>query len=278
MNDLFLLLQAGLVRPELYAQFVSLCSSAPEAVTAQIVAEQLKVVAAIASDSSIVGDIVRSFYPPLLDYFGESPRPGEPASVGATREYLTSQFAEVDTSYAEKMAKLFDHYPDLDSNLKAAAAIGYAITNGERAEKVLQDMVTTSQSEVERDMLYRGLGAFREPRLIENALNLGLSGRVSRSDARYSMIYAAENPAAKDTLWQWVMKHYDTIEKLYGGSQQFYTDADRVITICGVEHVAEVRRFFAGRRSRVGGSSVTRLLEQLRVNARLRRRLLQSQN
>jgi tricorn protease interacting factor F2/3 len=278
MNDLYLLLQAGLVKPELYARFISLCGANPDSVAVQVVAEQLKTVGAIASDSPIVQDIIHSFYPPLLEHFGETPQLGEPPFVGTTREYLTSQFAQADVSYAGEMATLFDHYEDLDPNLKAAAAIGFAVTNGARAEKILEDMATTSQSEVERDVIYRGLGAFRDPDLIQHSLDLGLSGLVSRSDLRYCMIYAALNPYAKEVLWQWTRKNYDSIWKLYAGSQQFYTDVGRVISLCAIEHESDAKRFLSGKRLRDGGPSVTRILEMLRVNSKLRKRLLRLGN
>ena len=278
MNDLYLLLLAGLVKPELYARFVSLCGSNPDPLAAQIVAEQLRAVRAIASDSSFVREIIHSFYPPLVEYFGETPQPGEPTFVGATREYLTSQFAHADDSYAREMATRFDHYTDLDPNMKAAAAIGFAITNEERAEKILQDMVTTSQSEVERGLIYGGLSAFKDPQLIQHSLDLGLSGRVSRSDLYYSMCLAALNPYARDTVWRWVKKNYDSMWKLYAGSQQFYLDAGRVIPFCAVEHESDAKRFLSGRRLKDGGSSVIRILEMLHINVKLRKRLLHHWN
>jgi tricorn protease interacting factor F2/3 len=278
MNDLFLLLEAGSVDPELYARFVRLCGGNPDSVTTQVVAEQLRVVQAIASDSPIVREIIRSFYPPLLDYFGETPQLGEPAYVGATREYLTSQFARADISYAREMATLFDHFSDLDPNLKAAAVIGFAVTHEARAEKILRAMVTNTQSEVERDLIYRGLSAFRNPKLVGHTLDLGLTGRVSRSDLHYSMIYAALNPYARDTAWRWVKRNYDAMWKLFAGAQQFYTDVGRAISVCAVEHESDAKRFLSGRRLKEGGSSIVRVLEMLHVNARLRKRLLGSGN
>ena len=278
MNDLFLLMQAGLVKPELYARFVSLCGSNPDSVAIQVIEGQLTVIQSIAPDSPVVRGINQSFYPPLLKYFGETPRPGESPTVGATRELLTSRFAQADGAYAEKMAKLFDHYTDLDPSLKMAATIGFAITNGARAEKTLRDMVTALQSEVDRDPIYMGLASFRDPRLVQNSLNLGLTGRVSRSDLRYCLIDAALNPYARDTVWHWVKKNYDSMCRLQAGAQQFYIDVGRVIPLCAVEHESEARRFLSGRRLKEGGSSATRILEMLRINVNLRKRLLRSGN
>jgi len=65
---------------------------------------------------------------------------------------------------------------------------------------------------------------------------------------------------------------------MYAGSQQFYLYMGRAIPMCGVECEAEVRRFLSGRRLKEGGSSVARILELLRINARLRRRILRPGN
>jgi tricorn protease interacting factor F2/3 len=276
--DLFLFMQSGLVQPEVYARFVSLCCANPDAITSQIVTEQLMELTAIANDSPIVRRIRPDFYPPLLEAFGEEPRPGEPPFMGATREYLTSQYASVDKNYAEKMSARFGHFADLDPNLKAAAAIGYAITNGEQAEKPLQDMAKSFQGEVDRTKIYQGLCSFREPELVEHTLELGISGQVSRSDSAYPLIFSAFNPYARDVLWRWITKHYDAMLEMYAGSQQFYLYMGRAIPLCGVEHEAEVRRFLSGKRAKEGGSSVPRILEFLHINVRLRKRLLRPGN
>lgn len=276
--DLYLFLQAGLVEPETYARFVSLCAANPDAIATQIVTEQLMSLTAIADESPIIKRFAREFYPRLLGAFGEDPRPGEPPFVEATREYLTSQYALVDEGFAEKMAARFEHFADLDPNLKAAAAVGYAVANGERAEKRLQDMVKSLQSEVDRAKIYEGLCSFKEPELVEHALELGISGQVSRSDSGYPLIYSAYNPRARDVLWRWITKRYDKMLDMYAHSQQFYIYMGYAIPLCGVEHEAEVRRFLSGRRRKEGGSSVTRILELLHINARLRRRLLSSGN
>jgi tricorn protease interacting factor F2/3 len=278
MYDLFLFLQAGLVDPHLYSRFVELSAANPDAMVSQIVTEQLMHLTAIAGESRVIREIEPRFYPPLLSAFGYEPKQGEPPFVGATREFLTSEYASVDEPYARRMSQLFDRFSELDPNLKSAAAIGYAITNGAGAEKRLQDMAKTLEGEVDRAKIYEGLCAFREPELVEHTLELGISGQVSRSDSGYPLYLSAYNPYARDALWNWIVKRYDGMREMYAGSQQFYLYMGRAIPMCGVEREAEVRRFLSGRRLREGGSSVTRILELLHINAGLRKRLLKAQN
>ena len=274
LNDLYLFLAAEMVPPELYARFVSLCAASPDAMTAQIVGEQLTKLTAIAAESPIIARTNQGFYPPLLQAFGEVPKPGERESVGATREYLTSGYALVNGPYANRMAGHFDQFENLDPNIRAAVAVGYAITNGARAKKPLQDLVKSTQSEVDRAKVWEGLCSFKEPELVEETLELGISGEVSRSDSGYPLLFSAFNPLARDVLWRWITKRYDKMREIYAGSQQFYLFMGHAIPACAVEHEPEVGRFLSGKRLIEGGSSAKRILEALRINARLRGRLL----
>ena len=205
---------------------------------------------------------------------GEDPRPGEPVSVGDEREGITSQYVNLDQGYARRLAQRFERYSEVDSNLKAAVASAYAITHGEQAMKPLLEMVKTLQGEVDRAKIWIALCSFKDPTLIEETLDLGIGGEVSRSDSAYPLIYGAFNPNAREVYWKWLTKQYDGKFEMYGGSQQFFLYMGRILPVCGVSRVAEVKRFLSGKRMRQGGSSLTRAVEHLEINERLRRRLV----
>ncbi len=275
MNDLFLFLKAGLVEPELYLRFVALCGETPDSITTETVASQLLLLRAIAWDSSIVRDILPRFYRPLIEKIGEDPRPGEPEYLGAAREALTTGYVQVDSAYASKLGARFDHYADLGANLKGAVAIGYALTNGAKVKDQLFDMVKTLQGEVDRAKIYGALCSVHDPEMIKETLELGISGQVSRSDSAYPILHSAHNPHIGDVCWEWITKRYETMKEMYAGSQQFYIYMSRIIPVCGVADEVKVRRFISGKRLREGGSSYTRALEELGINAKLRRTLLE---
>jgi tricorn protease interacting factor F2/3 len=274
INDLYLFLQAGEVDPDEYFRFIALCGGTPDNVTIQVAAEQLQHLSAIAWDSPGLRSVYPRFYRPLIESIGEDPKPGEPEYLGAAREALTSQYVDVDDAYAAKLAQRFGHYHDLDPNLRGAVASAYAITCGEKAMGPLVEMVKTMQGEVDRAKIYGALCSFKEPELVEKTLDLGLSGEVSRSDSAYPMAFGAFNTNARDIYWKWLTKHYDAIYAMYGGSQQFYLYMMRILPVCGVGRESEVKRFLAGRRMKLGGSSLTRALERLEINSGVRKRLL----
>ena len=274
ISDLYLFLQAGEVDPDLYLSFIALCGKVPDPFTAEVAAEQLDSLRMIAWDSEKLREVYPKFYPPLIESIGEDPRPGEPDSVGATREALTSQYVDVDDAYASRLAERFERYSSVDPNLKAAVARAYAIVNGEKAKGPLLEMVKSLQGEVDRAKIYGALCSFKDPGLIEETLDLGISGEVSRSDSAYPMMYGARNPAARDLYWDWLTRHYDGILEMYGGSQQFYLYMGRLLPIIGVTREAKVKKFLSGRRMKQGGSSLVRALDLLAITSSVRARLV----
>jgi tricorn protease interacting factor F2/3 len=276
INDLYLFLQSGDVSVELYLKFLGLCGGTPDSITTETAAGQLIVLTSIAWDSQKLQQIYPKFFPPLIAKIGEDPRPGEPVYIGGAREDLTSIYVNLDDSYARKLAPRFDHYVDVDPNLRAAVATAYARVNGEKAKEPLLEMVKTLQGEVDRAKIWRALCSFDDPSLIEDTLALGISGQVSRSDSAYPMMITAYNPRARDVYWKWLTKNYDGILEMYAGSQQFYLYMGRALPIAGVGREAAVKKFLSGRRMRQGGSSLTRALEHLEINSKLRRRLLKN--
>lgn len=274
INDLYLFLQSGEIGVDLYLKFIGLCGGTPDSITAETAAAQLFVLTSIARDSRKLQRVYPKFFPPLIAKIGEDPRPGEPVYLGAAREDLTSMYVRLDDSYAQKLAPRFEHYADVDPNLRAAVATAYARVNGEEAKKPLLEMVKSLQGEVDRAKIWGALCSFDDPSLMEDTLALGISGQVSRSDSAYPMMFTAFNPFAREVYWKWLTKNYDGILEMYAGSQQFYLYMGRILPIAGVAREGAVKRFLSGRRLKQGGSSLTRALEHLEVNSKLRRSFL----
>ena len=274
ITDLFLFLQSGEIDVDLYLKFIGLCGGIADSITVETAANQLNTLTSIAWDSRRLQRVYPTFYPPLLQKIGEDPRPGEPDYMGSAREDLTSQYVDLDDAYAAKLAPRFEHYSEVNPDLRAAVAVAYARVNGEKAKEPLMKMVKSLQGEVDRAKIWDALCSFDDPALIEETLALGTSGEVSRSDSAYPMMYGALNTRARDVYWKWLTKNYDSILEMYAGSQQFYLYIGRLLPIAGVAREAEVKRFLAGRRMKQGGSSITRALEHLSINSRLRSRLI----
>ena len=276
VNDLYLFLQAGKVEPELYFRFVSLAARLADLLVTEIVTDHLANLRAIADEAGIVRESYTEFYPAQIERIGLFRKKGEDDSVSTVRETLAAQLARTNMDYARKLARRFDGYQEVEPDLRAAVAVSYAVTRGEAAFDPLLRLVKEASNELERAKVYPALTSFEDPSLVEKTLELGISGEVSRSDSGFTILGAASNPKARATLWRWLVKRYDRVHDIYGGSFQFYGYLNRAIPRCGIGHESEVRRFISGKRFEEAESTFRRTFELLDINSGLRERLLAS--
>jgi tricorn protease interacting factor F2/3 len=274
VNDLYLFLQAGLVQPDQYFRFAALSGKIVDPLLALAVSDHLVNLRAIAGDAEIVMDGWSAFYGSQVRLLGLARRKGENENLGLVREVVTAQLAKTDSRFARKLAKEFEKFDSVDANLKTAVATAYATTRGEAAFVPLLEVVKNAKSESERAKIYAALTSFEDPALVRRALELTISGEVSRSDMGYTLPGAASNPRARGVLWEWIKSRYDRLRDIYGASQQFYLYMNAFLPRCGVGHEADVHKFISGRRYKDGEMTFRRAFELLDVNSRLRDRLL----
>ncbi|MDV3277270.1 MAG: M1 family metallopeptidase [Nitrososphaerales archaeon] len=273
MTDLFLFLHSGMVDPETYFKFVSLCGASDDPLVIETVTDQLATLRTIADEARIVSKGYADFYLPVAGRLGLTAKEGEDPNLGSVRETLMAQLVRVDRGYAAELAPRFENFADVEPNLKAAVAIAYAVVNGSSAYDPLVKL-TKSSGEVDRTKAYSALTSFEDPSLVEKVLELGISGEVSRSDSGYTVTGAATNPRARKVTWGWIEKRWDRLNEIYGGAQEFYLYLDRAVPRCGVGSEDEVKAFISGERFREGHITFRRVFELLDIYSRLRQRLL----
>lgn len=274
MNDLYLFLQAGLIQPELYNRFVSLCNKDSDHLIVRTVTDQLVHLNAIAGDADDVRALALNFWTSQIHRLGLSSMKSEDDGRKDDREAVAPRLVTISDEYAEKLAKRFEDYDSVEPDMKLAVAVAYAVARGKEAFEPLVDRVEHGDNEIERSRIYRALTSLRDPDLVRKTLELTISGEVSRSDLGYALPDASSNPLARGALWQWVTERYQTLWETYGGAQQFFIYLDTVLPICGLGHEREVRAFLSRQVKEHGGITFKRTLERLEVNSRLRDRLL----
>ncbi len=274
LNDLFLFLQAGVVEPREYFRFAALSGDIADPLLTLAVADHLVALRAIAGEAKSVVRAWDAFFGAQVKLLGLERRKGEDENIGIVREAVTSQSVKTDRRLAERLAGGFERFDLVDANLKTAVATAYARTRGVEGFDRLLSRAEKSQGEGERAKLYAALASYEEPELVRRVLDFTISGRVSRSDAGYTIIGAASNPFARSALWEWIKEHYDQVKVMYGSSQQFYLYLNSVVPRCGIGHEEDVRRFISGERYREGEMTFKRTFELLGVFSRLRERLL----
>ncbi len=273
ISDLWLFLQAGRIKPETYFRFLSLCGRFAEAIVVETATSQLANLRAIADEAPSVKRAYEEFYLPLAAAIGIAPRPGEDPNLGTAREALLTQVVQVNREFAGRLSERFAKFDDVEPDLREAVATAYAVVNGSSAYEPMVRRIK-SASEVDRAKLYVALTASSDPAVVEKTLDLSIGGEVSRSDSGYTIAGASNNPFARKTTWDWIVRRYDEVKGIYGGAQQFYLYLDRAVPRCGIGRADEVKRFLSGRRFEEGKLTFRRTLERLEIYSRLRDKLL----
>ena len=273
VGDLYLFMKAGKVEPEQYFRFVDKAGRLADALTTQSIVDQLNELRAIADEAKIVRRGYSGFYQRQLKILGLQARKGEDESVSEVREAVAIMLARTDAGFAGKLAPRFEHYETVEPNLKSAVAISYAVSAGAKGFEALFDMAKKEEKETERVRIFRALATPVDGSLVERALDLSVSGRVSRSDVAYAVSSASLNPHARSVVLKWLEGHYDSLRESFGMGF-LLGQVDSAIARRGVENEHEARRFLSGERYKEGEMTFARTLERLKVNLALRRKLM----
>lgn len=111
-----------------------------------------------------------------------------------------------------------DVAPDLRGVVYGTAA---RTGDKEQFDKMLK-MHNETQSSEERVTLAAALTGFEQPELIKKALSLVDTDTVRLQDAGYWIAYSFMNRFAKRITWEWMVKHWEWLEKNLGKDLSFY--------------------------------------------------------
>jgi tricorn protease interacting factor F2/3 len=273
MNDLFHLLEAGEIDPVVYFRFARLCDRAHDYITLSTVLEQLRHLMRVAENSKDVQDVARSFLGRQMKELTPVRREGELPSDELLRGRIAYSLVFIDQDFARELAGRFSTYDTVPPGMKPAVAAAYVRTGGTAAFEELFELLKHSDSETDRDKMYMGLAASDDASLISAMIEFSASGKVSRSDIDRSLVFAAWNPGARQTAWNWVRDNYDRLWDLAGQPAFALGLLQAALPYAAVDREAEALSFFSPERIKIGESNLKQTLDLLWVNARLRARL-----
>lgn len=141
-----------------------------------------------------------------------------PTVLGLASVYDEQAVVEEALRQFDAMTVPEDLHPDL-----RGVIYGTAARHGDRKtfDKLLALHDTTTNSE-ERVTLSSALTGFKQPEIIQTALELIDSKTVRLQDASYWVAYSFMNYYGRDATWQWLTTHWDWLESNLGGDMSFY--------------------------------------------------------
>ncbi len=271
--DAYLFLLAGKISPGRFYDLVNRCCAETNRLVVRTVAGQLESLRVLAPESSSLRACSLKFHRRQVKRLGISAKRGEDEGEKVVREEVASGLVLLDDGFATDMARQFEDYSNVEPDMKATVALAYAVTGGEPEFERLVKMVKSLDSENDRAKIYGALCSFKDPRLVEEALELSIGGEVSRSDSAYTLASVDSNTEARRSVWRWVVRRYDKLWEIYGGSQQLVSFLEELVPWVGIGSEGEVKAFLAKKKEQ-GGMAFERSIERLEINSRLRTKLL----
>jgi tricorn protease interacting factor F2/3 len=267
--DAFLFLKAGRTTFNDYLSLLRRFENEQNALPAQEISDQLTLLHSLAP--RVIGPVAKSIHHTLLETFiGKSDEKGS-----ILRGILAARLAVLDSEYAANLSKEFKEYEGVAPEMRLAVATAYA-----RSTKDLDGLIQVygkSTSDEDKTKFLSSMTVFDDEKLVERALEFALGGNVKRQDilrvvrAKEGMGEpgAADNPQARNLMWDWLRNHIGKLQELYehtGLLSQFFAST---IPVIGVGRVREVQDFFSEHVIPDAASGIKVGLEKLQVYDRL---------
>jgi len=288
LTDLFAFLMAGTAQLETYFGFIRKCFGETDYPLASSISDQLRALHFIAPSSPSVRQVYSQFFETQIQRLGleadgrkiESSNSGarQPTETEETDSILRGKILQalalIDHSISKDLAKKFPNYERTDPNIRAAVAIAFARHNeGDRAFGEMVSVMKKIGSESDIININAGLTSFRNPELVQRALDFSLGGEISRADSVYTIGSACANPEAGEITWRWTCQNLDKIRETFAGTYIVSSILQDVISSAGLGREEEVRDYLSRVQIREATAGISKGLELLGIYTRLRSRI-----
>jgi len=186
---------------------------------------------------------------------------------------VAARLVLVDHEYASDLAEDFKRYKTIAPEMRSAVAIAYA-----RTTKDFQGLVNAfreSESDEEKDRFLGAMSNLPDETLVQQTIDLALSGEVKRQDVIFVIASCARNPQAKDITWNCIRSNLGKLQALYQSTGLLSSILLAIIPFLGVGRVQEVEEFFRTHPVPDADVGIKAGLERLWAYDRLVRRVMQ---
>jgi puromycin-sensitive aminopeptidase len=221
--------------------------------------------------------LVRDRATAALQGLGWAPPPGEDELARQLRGDLVRALGVlgndpvVQARAAERYEAALADPGAVDPNvLPALIAVVAHTGDARRYDEFSERFRSATTPQAEQRYLY-ALTAFRQRDLVLRTLERTINGEIRTQDAPFVVRALLMTVHARETAWEFVKTHWDTMDRLYP-KHGLRRMAEGVIGLVTPELEADVHGFFRDRKIDLGGKTLEQYLEQLRIAVVLRAR------
>jgi len=272
LNDLAAFVLSGDVEWTTYARFArSLGATSDRLVVAELI-DALTESALFLPTTAEVQELTRSFLAELTDRVGVERQPGEPTVAGILRQRATRARVRVDDGFAQALAERFVTWDRLDPDLRGAAAIARARTEGATGHREIRRALERSLPEAETLRLEVALAWSGEPSLVATTLDLASSGAFNRGHLSNIEAQAASNPVGRPLVQPWLERHLPALRETLRGSTLLSGMLEHTIPYAGLGRAKETEAFYRDHPFPDASRGIAKGLERLALVERFRAR------
>jgi puromycin-sensitive aminopeptidase len=231
----------------------------------------------VAEDRPALAALVRDRVGPAVAALGASPAPGEAEVRRELRADLLRALGTLgdDRAAQAEARRLAGRYREdpaaVDASLAAAAIAVTAHAGGEAEYAAFLEQFRTTPSPQDRWRYLFALARFREPAMVRRTQQMTLEGTIRPADGPYALRQMLLTVDARESTWRFVVEHWDAFAKRFTQAG-LATLCEGLVGLATPELERSVREFFAARRISLGGNTLERELERLRIAVSFRER------
>jgi len=199
--------------------------------------------------NSVLAPFVRRTLQPALAQFGAGKRPGESEAVTLLRPRLLSALGdygrdEAVLSEMERLASAYMMDPSTVDPSLADVAIQLSAIRGDAARfEAYRAKFVSSQIPAERRRFLVALGNFRDPELVDSALDYVFAGPLRPQEVLTIPRALSDVPVLRGKTYAWMTSHYDALAERIPADFMVYMPY--FAAGCSAGRIAEAQAFFA---------------------------------
>lgn len=277
LNDAWSTLRAGQLPVSEYLNLLKQFKTESDASIWQIIYDSLERLNGLvdADDKPFMQKLVVELCQPNLAKLGWDAAPGESVDTRKLRAFIIKLLGVIaeEPEVQRKARKVYEAWRNDNSTLDAELVPSVVhIVAHDGDEELYDEFLKLSQSaSTPQDQIryLYALARFRRKDLIARTASLCLSPQVRSQDAPFLFAAILRNPAGAADAWEFLKENFDLMKSRYPDlAMNKMVDALSVLDTPKLE--AEVRKFFSRNRVKTGETAVRQMLEQLRINVRMR--------
>ncbi len=245
------LLQAGILHGDVFLRLLGRFSDDPDAQVLNALLERIDGVRQAFITPPLApafGRYVRATLAPALKRHGLRRKPGEDELVSLARSGLMRRLAdyggdEAVLSYADSLATRYLADPaSVDPSLVGTALDLSAMRGDPMRFDAYRRRFETAQSPTDRSRFLDAMGWFRDPKLVDQALDYILTGPLRPQELFTIPQGIGQSIQYEGRPWAWVMGHYDAIVSRL--PEMFRVYMPYFAAGCSSERLDEARAYF----------------------------------